>query len=187
MLYPKIANIKKSREVTNILMIISIFLSVVLIVINFLFSSKLNWSIVVISSVVYLWFSIIYALDKSVNLASYIFFQMIGDSVLIFIIDYFFGFKKWSLSIGIPIVILVCNLTMVIITMIKYKKYMKYAFYEILIILFSIIYDIIISMASIHSPLLNIITLWVCITNLSFVLIFNHEVLKVELEKKFHI
>ena len=64
---------------------------------------------------------------------------------------------------------------------------MKYAIYEILIILFSIIYDIIISIVSVHLPLLNIITLWVCITNLSFVLIFNHEVLKVELEKKFHI
>ena len=88
MLYPQITNVKKSREVTNILMIISIFLSVVLMAINLLFSSRLNWSIVVISSVIYLWFSIIYALDKSVNLASYIFFQMIGDSILIFIIDY---------------------------------------------------------------------------------------------------
>ena len=88
---------------------------------------------------------------------------------------------------GIPIVIMVSNITMLIITMIKQKKYVKYAFYEILILLFSIAYDVFISMVSIHIPLLNIITIWVCITNLSFVLILNFDVLKVEVQKKFHI
>lgn len=187
MLYPKITNVKKSREVTTILIIISIFLSLMLMTINYTFSGKLNWSIIVIVSVIYLWYSIIYALDKSVNLASYVLFQMIADSFLLFIIDYCFGFTKWSFSIGIPIIIMVANITMMIITMIKYKKYVKYAFFEILILLFSIVYDVVISFVSIHSPLLNIITLWICITNLSFVLIFNYDVVKIELKKKFHI
>lgn len=187
MLYPKIVSVNKSRKITKIFIICSIVVSIMLLIINYFCNSKLNWSIVAIASIVYLWFSTIYALDKSVNLAGYTLYQMISDSILIFIIDYVFGFRKWSLSIGIPIVIMISNITMVIITIIKNKKYVKYAFYEILIILFSIIYDVIISMASIHSPILNIITLWICITNLSFVLIFNYDILKLELEKKFHI
>lgn len=187
MLYPKIVSVNKSRKITKIFIICSIVVSIMLLIINYFCNSKLNWSIVAIASIVYLWFSTIYALDKSVNLAGYTLYQMISDSILIFIIDYVFGFRKWSLSIGIPIVIMISNITMVIITIIKNKKYVKYAFYEMLIILFSIIYDVIISMASIHSPILNIITLWICITNLSFVLIFNYDILKLELEKKFHI
>lgn len=186
MLYPKISNVKKSREIATIFVIVSIFISIIMMIINLAFNSTLNWSIVVIFSLLYLWISIFYAIDKSVNLASYILFQMIGDSILLFIIDYVFGFKKWSLSIGIPIIIMLSNIAMVIITLIKSRKYMKYAIYEILIILFSIVYDVFISMASKHSPLLNIITLWICITNLSFVLIFNFDVLKIELQKKFH-
>lgn len=187
MLYPKITNVKQSRNITNIFIIVSVFLDIMLLTINFLVSRKLNWSIIAIVSVIYLWISITYALDKNVNLASYTLIQMLVISLFLFIIDFVFGFKKWSFSIGIPIVIMVSNITMMIITMIKHKKYVKYAFYEILILLFSIAYDIFISFVSIHLPLLNIITLWVCITNLSFVLIFNYEVLKVELEKKFHI
>lgn len=187
MLYPKIVSVNKSRKITKIFIICSIVVSIMLLIINYFCNSKLNWSIVAIASIVYLWFSTIYALDKSVNLAGYTLYQMISDSILIFIIDYVFGFRKWSLSIGIPIVIMISNITMVIITIIKNKKYVKYAFYEMLIILFSIIYDVIISMASTHSPILNIITLWIYITNLSFVLIFNYDILKLELEKKFHI
>ena len=187
MLYPKITNIKRSREIITILKVMSVFLCLMLITINYTFSKNLNWSIIVIISIVYLWYSIIYALDKSVNLASYILFQMTVISILLFVIDYLFGFKQWSLSIGIPIVIMVSNITMVIITMLKYKKYVKYALYEILILLFSIIYNIEISIASNHSPLLNIITLWTSITNLSFVLILNYDVIKIEFQKKFHI
>lgn len=187
MLYPQIVNVNKSRTATKILLVISISISVALFIINYFVNKKLNWSIVAVVSIVYIWYSVIYILSKSANLASYILFQMVADSILVFIIDYVFDFRGWSLSIGIPIIIIACNITMVIITMIKSKKYMKYAFYEILILLFSIAYDIAISIASDHSPLLNIITLWVCITNLSLVLILNHEVLKIELEKKFHI
>lgn len=187
MLYPKIVNVKKSREVTCVLIIISIFLSLMLMTINYTFSGKLDWSIIVVISLIYLWYSILYALDKSVNLASYILFQMIVVSLFLLVIDFVIGFMRWSLSIGIPIVIMVSNITMVIITMMKYKKYVKYALYEILILLFSIIYNIAISMASNHSPLLNIITLWISITNLSFVLILNYDVIKIEFQKKFHI
>lgn len=187
MLYPKIANVKQSRTVTIIFFVASIFFSVMLMTINYTYSGRLSWSIIALVSIIYLWYSIIYILDKSVNLAGYVLFQMIADSLILFIIDYVFGFTKWSFSIGIPIVIMISNITMMIITMIKYKKYVKYAFYEILILLFSIVYDVVISFVSVHSPLLNIITLWICITNLSFVLIFSYDVIKIEIAKKFHI
>lgn len=187
MLYPKISNIKKSRQITNILLISTIVISIVLMIINYSYSRKLNWSIVVIVSMIYTWISTIYALDKNVNLAAYTFLQMIEISILLVIIDYVFGFIKWSLNIGIPIVIMVSNFTMMVITLMKYKKYVKYAVYEIMILLFSIIYNVIISFMSDSSLILNIITLWFSLTNLSFVLALSARSLKVELEKKFHI
>ena len=119
MLYPKIVSVNKSRKITTVFVICSIVVSIILLIINYVCNSKLNWSIVAIASIVYIWFSTIYALDKSVNLAGYTLYQMISDSILIFIIDYVFGFRRWSLSIGILIVIMISNITMVIITIIK--------------------------------------------------------------------
>lgn len=187
MLYPKITNVKKSRQITQLLLIITIIISIMLLVINYECSGKLNWSIVAIVGMIYAWISTIYALDKNVNLAAYTFLQMIELSILLVVIDFVFGFYKWSLNIGIPIVIMVSNFTMMIITLIKYKKYVKYAVYEIMILLFSIIYNIIISFMAESSLILNLITLWCSFANLSFILALNAKSLKVELQKKFHI
>lgn len=187
MLYPKITNVKQSRQVTYILLCITISISIMLLIINYECSHKLNWSIIAIVGMIYAWISTIYALDKNVNLASYTFLQMIELSILLLIIDFVFDFARWSLNIGIPIVIMVSNFTMMIITLIKYKKYVKYAVYEIMILLFSIVYNIIISFMSDSSLVLNIVTLWFSLTNLSFVLALNAKSLKVELQKKFHI
>lgn len=187
MLYPKITNIKKSRQITTLLLILSICLSIMLLIINYECSRRLNWSIVSIVGIIYTWISIIYALDKNVNLAAYTFLQMIELSILLVVIDVVFGFYKWSFNIGIPIVIMVSNFTMMIITLIRYKKYVKYAVYEILILLFSIVYNIIISTLVESSLVLNLITLWASLTNLSFILALNAKSLKIELQKKFHI
>lgn len=187
MLYPKIINVKKSKQIILWLLFFTIVVSLISLYVNYHFLGKLNWSIVVIAIMIYTWISIFYALDKNVNLASYTFLQLIELSVILVVIDFVFGFYKWSFNIGIPIVIMVSNFTMIIITLIKYKKYVKYAVYEIMIILFSIIYNIIISFIAKKSLILNAITLWVSITNLVFVLALNAKSLKVELEKKFHI
>lgn len=186
MLYPKISNVKKSKELIYVLLATTISISLLLLCINYIYSKTLNWSIVAIGGIIYAWISVIYALDKNVNLASYTFVQMIEISILLVIIDYVFGFFKWSLSIGIPIVIMVSNLTMMLITLMKYKKYVKYAGYEIMILLFSIVYNIVISFMAESSLILNIITLWFCLTNLAFVLALNAKSLKIEIQKKFH-
>lgn len=187
MLYPQITNIKKNRQITYLLLAFTISIAVLLLFINFAYSKKFNWSIVAIVGMIYAWISTIYALDKNVNLAAYTFLQMIEISILLVVIDVVFGFLRWSINIGIPIVIMVSNLTMMIITLIKYKKYVKYAVYEIMILLFSIVYNVIISFMSDSSLILNIITLWFCLTNLSFILALNAKSLKIEIEKKFHI
>ena len=141
MLYPQITNVKKNRQVTYLLLALTISIAILLLFINFSYSKKLNWSIVAIGGMIYAWVSTIYALDKNVNLAAYTFLQMIEISILLVVIDAVFGFFRWSLNIGIPIVIMVSNFTMMIITLIKYKKYVKYAVYEIMILLFNIIYN----------------------------------------------
>lgn len=91
MLYPKITNVKKSRDIWTILIILSVFLDVTLMTINLMFSGRLNWSIIAIVSEIYLWISITYALDKNVNLASYTLIQMLVISLFLFIIDLVFG------------------------------------------------------------------------------------------------
>lgn len=187
MLYPRLVNVKKSREVIYILSFLNIFLFIILLLINYIFSRKLNWSIVAIVSIVYVWRTVFITLSKNKNLASYIFLQMVYLSALLYVIDYAFGNNRWSLNIGIPIVIMVTNFTMMIITLIKYKKYVKYALYEIMILILSIAYNILLCFVSGSISILNGVAFWFSLSNLAFVLALNTKTLMLEFEKKFHI
>ena len=187
MLYPKLVNVKKSKEVIYILSFLNVFLFVIMLLINYIFSQKLNWSIVAIVSIIYLWRTVYITLKKNKNLASYIFMQLIYLSFLIYIIDFAFGNGGWSLTIGIPIVIMITNFSMMIITLIKYKKYLKYALYEIMILILSIAYNIFLCFISGKISILNGIAFWISVTNLAFVLALNGKSLSLEFEKKFHI
>ncbi len=187
MLYPKLINVKKSKETIYILGFINVFLFILMLISNYMFSNKLNWSIVAIVSIIYIWRTVYISLKKNTNLASYIFSQLIYLSALIYIIDFAFGNKGWSLNIGIPIVIMIINFAMMIITMIKYKKYVKYALYEIMILTISIVYNIFLCMFSGKISILNGIAFWISISNLAFVIALNGKTLMLEFQKKFHV
>lgn len=187
MLYPKITNVKKSRELISFSAVTSAFIGTILIFINYVTSHKLNWSIVALAGIAYVWCSVFYALSKGVNLAKFTFIQMMLLSVLLVIIDYDFGFTKWSFSIGIPIVIMITNITMMIISIAKYKKYVKYALYEILVLIISIFYNMIVGLISKSYLAINFATFIVSFTNLCFILALNGKTLKIEFDKKFHI
>ena len=187
MLYPKLINVKKSKETIYILSFLNIFLFVMMVIINYSFSRKLDWSIIAIVSIVYIWRTVYITLKMNKNLASYIFSQLLYLSILLYIIDFALGNKGWSLSIGIPIVIMVTNFSMMIITLIKYRKYVKYALYEIMILVISVAYNIFLCVFSRKISILNGIAFWLSLTNLAFILSLNAKTLFLEIQKKFHI
>ena len=187
MLYPKLVNVKKSKETIYVISLLNVFLFIMLLLINYTFSRKLNWSIVAIVSIIYAWRTVYITLKRNKNLASYIFAQLIYVSGLLYVIDFAFGYKGWSLTIGIPIVIMTTNFAMMIITMIKYKKYLKYALYEIMILVLSIAYNILLCFMSGSIAILNGIAFWFSLSNLAFVLALNAKTLWLEFPKKFHV
>ena len=67
MLYPKLINVKKSKETIYILGFINVFLFILMLISNYMFSNKLNWSIVAIVSIIYIWRTVYIYLKKNVN------------------------------------------------------------------------------------------------------------------------
>lgn len=187
MLYPEVKNTKKYKFMINIFLIVTVFISIVLMLINYLISQKIGWSVIAILGIVYLWNTIIFALKKGINLGSTILVHTIQILVLLFFIDFIFGFKKWSFTIGFPIVTMVSNVAMSIITMIKYKKYVKYAIYEMIILLIGVLLNLIIIGIFRTKIILNIIALGITSLNFIIVLALSAKTLKIELAKKFHI
>lgn len=188
MLYPEILNIRKSNFLIRVMLIISILVSGLLVLSNLIFASKFPWSILCIIGIVYLWVTTIYSIQRNVNIAGHVMIQMIIISLLTLAIDIVIGYSGWSVKIAIPIIIIVANFTMLVLTIVSRKKYLKYALYEIIIFIFSML-PLILTLIKIipNNSILSIIAVSVSLIVSILILILCGNDINQEIQRRFHI
>ena len=113
--------------------------------------------------------------------------QAIAISLLTVFIDYKLGFEKWSINISVPIIIIVANVTMLILTIVSYKKFIKYAIYQLIIVLFSMIPVILLGENIVENKVLSIVASSISILNLVLTLSLCAKDVKAAIVRKFHI
>ena len=112
--------------------------------------------------------------------------QAIAISLLTVFIDYKLGFEKWSINISVPIIIMIANVTMLVLTIVSHKKYIKYAIYQLIIVLLSMI-PVIISENILENKVLSIVASGISILNLILTLFLCAKDVKAAIVRKFHI
>lgn len=187
MIYPKKINANKSEKIIKISLLLSILIAILLTIINKLTSPKVPWAAIANSGIVYLWIVVWYSVEKNINIAGHVLVQSIATALLTVFIDYKIGFIGWSLSISIPIIVIIANLTMLILTAISYKKYIKYAIYQLIILIFSILPVIFIYEKILQFKILGFISIGVCIINFIITMILSFKDIKEIVIRKFHI
>ena len=139
MIYPQKLSSKKGDEVLRILLLTSVLLALILVFINKLTTPQIHWAALANCGIIYTWITVIYAIKKSTNIAGYVLLQTIITGISVLYIDYSLGFIGWSINIAIPIILMIANVTMFVLTIITHKNYIKYAIYQLLIVLISLI------------------------------------------------
>lgn len=186
MIYPEKLKAKKSDKIVKILLLASIVVAIVLVVINRLTSKDIPWAAFANSGIVYTWVTVIYSIRKNTNIAGHVLIQTIAISILSIYIDYILGLTGWSLNIAIPIIIIIANITMLVLTIVSYKKYIKYAVYQLIIFLFSMIPVILITEHIVQHKTLGIIASGISILNFLMSLILCAKDVKEVIVRKFH-
>ena len=187
MIYPKKLSSKKGDLIFKIFLISSIILGILLILINKLTTPSIPWATLTNAGIIYVWVTVFYSIKKNTNIAGHVLIQAIAISILTFFIDYKLGFELWSLNIAIPIIIIIANITMLILTIVSHKKYVKYAIYQLIIVLFSMIPVILLSEKIVQNKVLSIIASSISIINLILTLILSARDVKEAVVRKFHI
>lgn len=187
MIYPKKISSKKIDSFLNILIISIIAVSVLLLIINWLVTPNLYWSHLCIIGFIYIFLTIRYSITKTTNLSGHVVLQTILLSALIIFIDYRLGYKGWSINISFPIVIIIANVTMFILTLINYKHYGKYAINQLMIVLLSLLIVYFIYKGYTTYNILSAISILISIFNFLVSLILCHRDFKEEIIKKFNI
>lgn len=187
MIYPQKINASKGDFIIKLSILISIIIAIMLFIINKLTTPQIPWAALTNSGIIYVWITVLYAINKNINIAGHVLIQTIAISLLTYYIDYSLGFKGWSLSIAIPIIIIIANLTMLILTIVSHKKYIRYAIYQLIILMFSIIPVILVTEKLVKDPILEYIASGISILNLVITLLLSKKDVKEAIVRKFHI
>lgn len=186
MIYPKKINASNGEIITKIMFAISIIVAIVLTVINKLTTPNIPWAALANSGIIYIWIITLYSIHRNINIAGHVVVQTIAVSLLTVFIDYKLGFRGWSLSLAIPIILIIANLAMLILTIVSHKKYLRYAIYQLFILIFSILPAILIGERIVKEPIMGIIATGISILNLFITVILSAKDLKEAIKRKFH-
>ena len=158
-----------------------------MLVINKLTTPSIPWAALTNAGIVYIWVIVIYSIKRNVNIAGHVLIQIIALSILTAYIDYKLGWKAWSINIAIPIMIMITNITMLILTIISHKKYIKYAIYQLIIVLFSMLPIFLIREHLIENRILSMIASGICFINFIVCLVLCTKDIKAAIIRKFHL
>jgi len=187
MIYPEKIKAKKSDKIIKILMCLSIGIALVLVSINRMLTPNIPWAALANAGILYTWIVVIYAIRKNIHLAGHVLLQIIALSMLMLYMDYKLGRKGWSINIAIPIMIIIANITMLVLTIVSYKKYIKYTMYQLMIVLFSMLPIILVTEHMVQNKILSIIASGISILNFALGLLLCAKDMKAEIIRKFHL
>lgn len=186
MIYPEKIKARKSDKIVKILLAVSIGVALLLLLINKLTTPNIPWAALANAGILYSWVTVMYAIKRNINIAGHVFIQMIALSVLTVYIDYKLGMKGWSINIAIPIMIMIANITMLVLTIISYQKYIKYAIYQLMVVLFSMLPIILVTEHIVQDKTLSIVASGISVLNFVICLILCAKDIKEEMIRKFH-
>lgn len=187
MIYPQKINSKNTDKIIKVLIIASVVLGLILFLINRIFTPNVPWSPITNAGIVYIWITVINAIKKNTNIAAHVLLQMTIISLLLVYIDNKLNFLGWSVYIGIPIINIIANITMLVLSIVCYKKYSRYAMYQLIIVLLSMIPIFLALNGLIEFKILHIVAIIISLFNLSISLILSHTEILKTLICKFHI
>ena len=169
MLYPKIYNLKRSNMLINALIILSVFVAVICKVINVLTYKEFDWAFIVAISIIYIWLTVIYAIRKHTNVAGYVVVHVFLSMFFLLSLDNSIGFRGWSITIALPIIFITANIIMFVLTLISRKRYIKYAFFHLIIFMTSFVIPMLYYFTKIES---FVFTVFMIISNFVAVITF---------------
>ena len=178
---------RKIKHACNLILVGVLIASVILAIVNFVFSRDSWWSLIPIAAMGYAYaaFRVIFVSRKGYRWKT--FAPLVLALILLLIIDTETGFCGWSLNYVFPSGILVTDLIIVILMLTNLKNWQSYMIMEIVTVAVSLIPMVLWITGIITSPLLSVVALAVSVFLLLGAMILGGRTARGELKRRFHI
>lgn len=186
-IYPKIRpRYRFPILLKRILLLTSLCGIIFSLIINYLISKKLSWSIFVILGIASFLITFSLGMKKRHSFTKLLFAEVISIITLSITWDYFTGFHKWSLIYVLPLICISYTLTFLIFRIFTNinKDFVIYTYLNSLIGLIPLYFII---KRNINPLWPSYVSAFTSIFALLFLLVFNHHTIENELERRLHI
>ncbi len=187
MIYPQKIKAKQTDKLVKILISLSIGIALAIVIINKLTTPNIPWAALVNSGILYTWITVLYSIKKNINIAGHVLWQTIVLCFLSIYVDYQLGFKGWSINIGVPIMIMIANITMLVLAIVSHKKFFKYVISQFILVAFSMLPIIFLTEHMVRNQTLSVLASSISILNLMICLILCTKEIKDAMIRKFHL
>lgn len=186
--YPDIVKKRKwIKFVIRLCIFLSIIAEIILVLINYATYKGTPWSVVTGACFAYICFTIAYSFQRYVSHRSKLAVQALAMIPLIMIIDHVYGGNGWSINFGIPIMVLVLDLVVFILSMVNFRKCHVYLMVQLVGILMSLICSIVVILGDYKVKMLSIVSTVVSIIIFMIIVLLGEKKSTSELAKRFRI
>ena len=165
---------------------VSVGIALLLVLINHLTTPKVHWAGLANAGIIYTWVTVIYAINKNTNIAAHVLLQTIAISTLTIYVDYKTGMKGWAINLAIPIIIIIANVAMLVLTIVSHKKYIRYSIYQLIICVFSLIPIFLVHEKLAKNVIMSYVASGVSIVNFVLTICLCARDVKEDIIRKFH-
>ena len=171
----------------RIVILLSVIISVVSILVNIIFPTKVWWSFFVIGSIVCFWISMAIAISKRKNIPKNILYQVVVISGLTVIWDYCIGWHGWSIDYVVPVTCTLAMISMAIISKVSNLRVEDYMIYLVIDGLFCIVPVIFIFTGLLTVLYPSLICAAASVISLTALFLFEGDPMWSELKRRLHV
>ncbi len=186
-MYPNLQYKEKTIRIAgNIFILIALVLEVLLILINYVTSTHVWWSLICGVGLVYACVTLKNMFSDNSGHVMKLFVQSVGAIILALVIDYILGYRAWSVNYAIPTAILTVDGSVVLLMIINRKNWQSYILMQILMIVVSVIMVLLIGADIVTKPVLTLVAAGVSLGAFVCTYIIGYKKAEVEIKRRFH-
>lgn len=188
--YPVIAeSFYKYNFLFRLFLFLSIVAATVCLMVDFFTAQggHLSWSIIVLAGIAYVWVTTAFSFRGTGNFATKYAVQVLSVSLVLYIIDYYSGYGRWSVNYVIPFFLMLATFAITFLIIFKRVDRHEFLFCQLVIGAFGLV-------PLLFFPLRLIQVAWPAVASAAYSLltlagtvIFADRYVRHELNKRFHV
>lgn len=186
--YPNLrGQIRQYNFIKRLILFVTLLACAISVLVNWLVTPTMWWSVIVLLVSVYCWVTIPPLLRRGANYATRTVWQALFTSALVIVLDFYTGYRGWSVSFVIPSLLSAGILAIGLMAIFNRTNWTQYMFSEIWMAVFAFV-PLILYLADIAQNLVMVLVpAGLGIASILAMIVFGDKSLKNEFRRRFNI